>query len=98
MKLGAADVDDQPASKKPRRVEQIVDDADFADDCYSDSGLPNIAAARDDDDDEPIREPDTTRVRVDEDDREMPDHLLPGDGEDIDSLTSRVWEPLASVH
>ena len=74
--LDAADVEEQPASKKPRRAEQF-DDEDLADNNYSDSELPDIIED-DDDDDEPIREPDAKRSRVNEDDSPMPDHLLPG--------------------
>ena len=82
--LDAADVEEQPASKKPRRAEQF-DDEDLADNNYSDSELPDIIED-DDDDDEPIREHDAKRSRVNEDDPPMPDHLLPSDDEDVDYL------------
>ena len=46
----------------------VLFDGDLADDCYSNSELPDIVAAGDDDDnDEPIREPDAKRSRVDAD-------------------------------
>ena len=92
MNLDAADVEEQPASKKPRRVERF-DDEDLAGSNYSDSELPDIVED-DDDDDEPVREPDAKRSRVNQDYLPMPDHLLPSDDEDIDSL---VTEALADA-
>ena len=82
--LDAADVEEQPAAKKPRRAEQF-DDEDLADNNDSDSELPGIIED-DDDDDEPMREPDAKRSRENQDYPPMPDHLLPSDDEGVDYL------------
>ena len=75
VNLDAADVEEQTASKKPRRVER-VDDEDLAGNCHSDSELPDIFEADDDDGDGPVREPDAKRSRVNQDYPPMPANLL----------------------